>query len=477
MYLIGEKLNGFVPKTRAAIEARDAEAIRAIAVEQEKAGADALDVCTAVSGDEMPVFEFLISNVQQVSDLPISVDSPDPEVCVKASALCSRPGIINSVSPEGKKLDIVFSALAGSEWSFVAMLTDARGGVPETVAERLEALEVILKKAAEYGVDESRLFIDPMVMTLGARSDAFTLFSECVRAIRAAHPRIHIVSGTSNISDGLPKRKLLNTAFLALAEQDGMDAGICAPQNYGLEPDPVAVNALKTGDVAGYIAAFRDTAVPVKKAEGTSTEALCTAVAGGEADEAERLAKEALAAGVSAGELIAAMTDAMTKLGERFSAGEVFIPELVMAAKAMKRAGELLKADRDLSAATAGTVVIGTVMGDMHDIGKNIVAMLLESAGFNVIDLGTDVLPEDFIDEALAHDDTRIIALSCLLTTTMPAMQETVEMIKEEPGLSHCLVMVGGAPVTAKFAAEIGADVYTQDAVECARVAKERCGA
>ncbi|MDO4493242.1 MAG: cobalamin-dependent protein [Clostridia bacterium] len=477
MYLIGEKLNGFVPKTRKAIEARDAEAIRNIAREQEAAGANALDICTAVNGDEMPVFEFLISNVQEVSGLPISVDSPDPHVCLAAARLCARPGIINSVSPEGDKLDVVFGALAESGWSFVAMLTDSRGGVPETVAERLAALDTILEKAREYGVTEDRLFIDPMVMTLGARPDAFNVFAECVRAIRKDHPEIHIVSGTSNISHGLPRRKQMNAAFLNLAEQDGMDAGICDPACYGLETDPLAAETLRTGDTAKYIAAFRDNGTPVATETKTTTEALCAAVTAGEPERAEALAKTALEQGVTAGELIAAMTDAMTALGERFSAGEVFIPELVMAAKAMKKAGELLKSGNVKAVDSLGTVIIGTVMGDMHDIGKNIVAMLLESAGFNIVDLGVDVLPEDFIDEALAHEDTKIIALSCLLTTTMPAMQETVEMIKEEPRLSGVLVMVGGAPVTPQFAEQIGADIYTEDAVECARTAKERCNA
>jgi len=184
--------------------------------------------------------------------------------------------------------------------------------------------------------------------------------------------------------------------------------------------------------------------------------------------------QEALDNGADPNELLASMISAMDEVGEKFKNNEIFVPEMLVSARAMKKGVEVLKPHLASGAAGAlGKVIIGTVAGDLHDIGKNLVAMMIESAGFEVIDLGVDVPKEKFVETYEANPDTKIIACSALLTTTMPALRETVELLNASPFRSKIKVMVGGAPITQEFADEVGADAYTEDAASCAQRAKE----
>ena len=184
--------------------------------------------------------------------------------------------------------------------------------------------------------------------------------------------------------------------------------------------------------------------------------------------------EEALAGGADATELLNSMIGAMDEVGVKFKNNEIFVPEMLVSARAMKKGVEVLKPHLATGAAgAAGKVIIGTVAGDLHDIGKNLVAMMIESAGFEVIDLGVDVPKEKFVEACEANPDTKIVCCSALLTTTMPAMKETVELLNASPFRSKIKVMVGGAPITKEFANEIGADEYTEDAASCAQRAKE----
>ena len=234
----------------------------------------------------------------------------------------------------------------------------------------------------------------------------------------------------------------------------------------------IAVDALLGKDVGcrAYIEAYASPRI--QQTNHAPAEKLIAAVAAGRVEETAELTHAALADGANPIALLDGMTEAMGQLGERFARGEVFIPELIMASRAMQAASSVLKPMLGANASSLGTAIIGTVMGDMHDIGKNLVAMMLEGAGFTVVDLGTDVYPEDFVDAVLEYPDTKVIALSALLTTTMSAMEETVQAIREEPACSHVKIMVGGAPVTAAFAAQIGADAYADNAATAAEEAK-----
>lgn len=471
MIRIGEKLNGAIRPVAEAIQKRDAAYLQERACLQQAAGADYLDVCAAVKEDEEETLRWMIDTVQAVSSLPLCVDSPDPAVCVAAMAFCNQAGIINSVSMEGNKTEIVFPAIADSDWGVIALLCDDNG-IPADVDGRLAVLDRILARAAHYGIAKERIYVDPLVEALSANPDAFVVFSDCVRRIRAAHPSIHIVSGMSNISFGLPKRKQMHGTFLSLARAAGMDAAICDPADVQLAPDPLAEDALLGRDPGcrNYIAAYA--APRENRVDDTPKSRLMAAVFDGRADKTAELTHAALAAGEQPLALLDGMTDAMANLGERFAAGEVFIPELIMASRAMQNASSVLKPLLGEDTVGCGTAIIGTVMGDMHDIGKNLVAMMLEGAGFTVVDLGTDVYPEDFVDAVKEHPDTRIVALSALLTTTMASMEETVAALREDPDCSQVKIMVGGAPVTEEFARNIGADAYADNAATAAQQAK-----
>lgn len=260
MIIIGEKINGSIPKTGRAIAERDEAYIRELARIQTAAGADYLDCCASVNEGELEVQEWLIGLIKEESDLPICIDSPDPQVCVDAIPFCDgRVGIINSVSGEGNKIDVVFPAIADTEWGCVALLSDDTG-IPQTSADRIKVFEAIMERAREFGIGPERLYIDPLVETLGANPESLITFNECCRAIKEAYPAIHITSGLSNISFGLPARKMINMPFLVLAMNAGMDSAIMDPTNRDMNGVLHGASALLGEDefCLEYIEAYRD---------------------------------------------------------------------------------------------------------------------------------------------------------------------------------------------------------------------------
>ena len=260
MIIIGEKINGSIPKTGAAIAAKDEAYIRELAREQTKYGADYIDCCASVNEGELEVQEWLIGLIKEETDLPICIDSPDPQVCIDAIKFCDgRVGLINSVSGEGNKMDIVFPAIADTEWGCVALLSDDTG-IPATSEGRLKVFDAIMVKAKEYGIAPDRLYIDPLVETLGANSESLLTFNECVKSIKEQYPTIHITSGLSNISFGLPVRKMINMPFMVLAMNAGMDSAIMDPCNRDMNGVLHATEALLGNDdfCLEYIEAYRD---------------------------------------------------------------------------------------------------------------------------------------------------------------------------------------------------------------------------
>jgi len=260
MIIIGEKINGSIPVVAKAISEKDTEFIRNRARIQAEANSTYIDVCASVEETiEVETLKWLIDLVQEVTDVPICIDSPSPQACVAAIPFCNKPGLVNSVSLEGDKIDLIFPAIADSKWECIALLCDDKG-IPNSVERRMEVFEGIMKKAKEYNIDPSRIHIDPLVVTLGTDGEALTTFVECCRQIKAQYPTIHITSGLSNISFGLPARKNINQTFMVLAMNAGMDSAIVDPTNRDMLGMIYATDALLENDefCLEYIGAYRE---------------------------------------------------------------------------------------------------------------------------------------------------------------------------------------------------------------------------
>ena len=483
MIIIGEKLNGSIPSVAKAIAERDADLIRERARMQAEAGATFLDVCASVEEDvEVETLKWMIDLVQEVTDTPICVDSPSAKSCVAAIPFCKRPGLINSVSLEGDKIDTIFPVIADTDWECVALLCD-NDGIPDSVERRMKIFFGIMEKAKQYGIAPSRLHIDPLVVTLGTDQTALTVFADCCRRIKYEYPEIHITSGLSNISFGLPVRKNINQAFMVLAMNAGMDSAIVDPTNKNMIGMIYATNALlerdeyclqyidKFGNKASEEAAQPAPASPLDE----KMQKVFKLTQDGKNKEIGQAVQEALDAGCDPTAILNdAMIGAMAVVGDNFKKEIIFVPQMLAAARAMKAGVEVLKPYLATGeAGSAGTIILGTVAGDLHDIGKNLVGMMFESAGFEVIDLGVDVPIQTFIDEVNKHKEASIVALSALLTTTMPSLRDTVAALLSQPFRSRIKIMVGGAPISQEFADEIGADAYTEDAASAAECAKK----
>lgn len=483
MIIIGEKLNGSIPSVAKAIAEKDADLIRERARMQAEAGATFLDVCASVEeAVEVETLKWMIDLVQEVTDTPICVDSPSARSCVAAIPFCKRPGLINSVSLEGDKIDTIFPVIADTDWECVALLCD-NDGIPDSVERRMKIFFGIMEKAKQYGIAPSRLHIDPLVVTLGTDQTALTVFADCCRRIKYEYPEIHITSGLSNISFGLPVRKNINQAFMVLAMNAGMDSAIVDPTNKNMIGMIYATNALLERDeyCLGYIGKFgnkatEEAAQPVPASPlDEKMQKVFKLTQDGKNKEIGQAVQEALDAGCDPTAILNdAMIGAMAVVGENFKKEIIFVPQMLAAARAMKAGVEVLKPYLATGeAGSAGTIILGTVAGDLHDIGKNLVGMMFESAGFEVIDLGVDVPIQTFIDEVNKHKEASIVALSALLTTTMPSLRDTVAALLEQPFRSRIKIMVGGAPISQEFADEIGADAYTEDAASAAECAKK----
>jgi 5-methyltetrahydrofolate--homocysteine methyltransferase len=258
--IIGEKINGSIPKTGAAIAARNEKFIRSLARKQTSARASYLDVCASVSPDqELDTLKWLVDLVQQESDLPICLDSPNAGVFADAVKFCKKPGIINSISMEGSKIEKVFPVIADTEWNCIALLCD-NDGIPQSAEQRINVFKNILKKAGEYRIDPSRLFVDPVVEMLCTSEDGIAKIIETIKTVKEICPSVHITSGASNISFNLPMRKFINRSFIILCMDAGMDSAIIDPTNEDMLGLIYAAEALLGKDemCMEYIGAYRD---------------------------------------------------------------------------------------------------------------------------------------------------------------------------------------------------------------------------
>ncbi len=476
--IIGERINPTGKKAfKEALRAHDIDYILNVGIKQEEAGADVLDVNVGLPEiDEVQMMAEAVCALQAVTDLPLQIDTSDEAAMEKALRLYNGKAMVNSVNGKAESMEKVFP-LVQKYGGLVVALTLDENGIPQSFEERVKIAERIYAKAAEYGIAKKDIIVDTLAMTISTDSHS----AKCtLDALGAIHDRGGLTSlGVSNISFGLPAREFINSAFFTMALTRGLSAAIINPHSAEMMKAYKSYMALAGYDenCSEYIAFAQTvtTSEQIKAAQASnapSDDTLKNAIIKGLKDRAYSKAKN-LTETASALDIINnEIVPALDTVGRGFEEKTVFLPQLLISAEAAKAAFDAVKEKIALSGGEKVKkcpVVIATVKGDIHDIGKNIVKALLENYGFEVIDLGKDVSPEAVL-EAAAKSKAPIVGLSALMTTTVSAMAETVNLIKKE--LPDTKVVVGGAVLTKEYADSMGADKYAKDAMETVRYAE-----
>ena len=499
--VVGERINPTGKKRlRQALLDGDMDYVLREAVAQAEAGADLLDVNVGVPGiDEPTALDAAVQAIQGVTDLPLQIDTSSPEALERALRHYNGKALVNSVNGKEESLSAVLPLVAKYGGAVVALTLD-ENGIPKDAAGRLEIARRILKRGSEYGLEPADFVVDPLCLSVATAQPGDAVKgcfpgAVALEALRRIRDELgcRTVLGVSNISFGLPERALLNGAFFTLALEAGLSAAIVNPLSCEMMTALRAWRAL-TGRDAGCgrwiehanalgamerpAAQTRAGAAAPAAAEGggKALGACGQAIRRGLKADAGTAAASVLARGAKPTELIdGEIVPALEAVGRGFERGTLFLPQLLMAAEAASAAFEAVRAA--LSSAPAAPapapgrrVVIATVKGDIHDIGKNICRALLENYGFEVLDLGRDVPPEKVLLEA-KRSGARLVGLSALMTTTVCYMEETVKLLHAE--LPGCRVVVGGAVLTREYADMIGADFYAKDAMELVRICRE----
>lgn len=477
--LIGERINPTGRKKLAA-EIKDGSllSVKKEAIAQSRAGAGILDVNMGVAGiDQAAAMKRAVMEIAQVTTTPLAIDTSDAAALEAGLRVYPGRALINSVSAEPERI-ARFLPLAKKYGAAILCLPLTADGVPQTAPERLAALSTILEAARKLGLTDGDFLLDGLVMTVAAEPKAAGETLQTLRLYRE-HFGYPATMGLSNISYGLPNRPLINSTFFAMCLAAGLDAPIMNPYDEEMQRALTASAALLGYDPNGRAYAKKMAAPEGEKkaAEAPSADldpidAIKAAVKDGAKEMMDELVTRAVKAGISANDITEkALTAAMNEIGEGFGAGTIFLPEVLLSAEAMKTAfdklSELLpSAEKE----KRGTVVLATVKGDVHDLGKNIVGALLANSGFTVIDLGKDV-PSDEIVRAATEHDADIVGLSALMTTTMIEIDQVVNDLKAIHHRAH--IIVGGAAVTEDYAREAGADYYAPDGVAAVRLARK----
>ncbi|MDR3560973.1 MAG: homocysteine S-methyltransferase family protein [Negativicutes bacterium] len=476
--IIGERINPTGRKALAAdILAGSFGSVKKEALAQVRAGAHILDVNMGVPGiDQQATMRRVIEELSLLIDVPLAIDTTDPAAL--EAGLQAFPGraLINSVSAEPERME-TFLPLAKKYGAAVLCLPIAPRGVPVTAVERLAVARRIVDAAMEIGLKPQDLLLDALVMTVAADASAARETLETLRLYRQ-HFGFPAVMGLSNISYGLPRRDLINAAFCAMSLAAGLDAPILNPYDPAMRDMLLASAPLLGHDTSGKYYSTHFAANPASQAVITATvptdalSAVKQAVITGEKDAVPELVREALAEGHDPQVLTEqALTAAMNEVGEAFGQGRCYLPQVLLAAEAMRDAFHTIKTVLPSHQAVSnGTVVLATVKGDIHDLGKNIVAALLENNGFRVVDLGKDISPESIVEAALT-EKADIVGLCALMTTTLPQVDATVKALKAAG--STAKILVGGAVLTAEYAASAGADAYAANGVDAVNISKK----
>ncbi|MBR4910171.1 MAG: homocysteine S-methyltransferase family protein [Clostridia bacterium] len=473
--LIGERINPTGKKRlKEALIEGDIGYILAEGIAEQEKGAHILDVNVGVPGiDEAEVLKNTVCELQAVTDLPLQIDTASPAAMEAALRAYNGKAMINSVNGKKESMEAVFP-LAKKYGGVCVALTLDENGIPETAEGRVEIAKKILREAAKYGIAGKDIVFDPLAMAVSADKNAAAATLGAVRAIKE-ELGANTSLGVSNVSFGLPGREELNGTFFAMALQNGLSAAIMNPFSEKMMTTYRAYRALKGLDnnFESYIsaAAGQTSTAGREEQEENAAEGLSRAIEKGLKEKAagytRALLKEMPPLDIVNGIIIPALNG----VGTAFENKTVYLPGLLMSAEAAKGAFEVIKGALNVSAKTGsrGDFVIATVRGDIHDIGKNIVKLLLENYGFNVADLGKDVPPETIADK-VCELHAPLAGLSALMTTTVPAMEETIKLLKRRA--PWCKTVVGGAVLTEEYAAAIGADKYAKDAMETVRFAE-----
>ena len=476
--VIGERINPTgKARFKQALREGDIDYVLAQAIEQADAGASILDVNVGLPEiNEKEMMQRVVKELQAVCDLPLQLDSTRADVLEAGLRVYNGKPIVNSVNAEQKSLDAILP-LCRKYGAAVVGLTLDENGIPASAEARFALAEKIVTQAMEYGIPREDIFIDCLTLTASAQQAEVV---ETLRAVQLVKEKLDVktVLGVSNISFGLPCREIINTSFLTLAMAHGLDLPILNPNNASMMSAIDAFRVLYNRDrgSAEYIQRHANTPAVAPAGQNHQEISLRDAVLQGLKAPAADAARRALSAASPETLINDGLIPALDAVGNDFETGRIFLPQLLQSAAAAQSAFEIVKsalAVSGTSGPTRGKIVVATVKGDIHDIGKNIVKVILENYGYHVIDLGRDV-PVETVVEAVRRYDVRLVGLSALMTTTLPSMRDTIAALRDA-GLP-CKVMVGGAVLTPSYAEQIGADFYAKDAKASADIAKEVLG-
>lgn len=448
------------------------------AIAQVEAGADILDVNVGLPGiDEADTMENAVREIQSIIDVPLQIDSNKPKVIERALRAYNGKAIVNSVNGDEDSMNAILPLVKKYGAAVIGLTLDHKG-LPETVEDRIEIAERILKKAVEYGVPKEDVYIDCLTLTAAAQQKDVM---DTVKALGIIKEKLKVntVLGVSNVSFGLPNRALLNRTFLSGCLMNGLTLPIINPLDEEIMDTIRAYKVLSMEDIESkeYVNHYSNLSKKnsLEKFEASSPndeKHLFKIITTGLRSEAKKAAIDILKIKTPLNVVDEDIIPALDYVGAKYEKGEIFLPQLIQCAETVKEAFDIIKEQLSKEGSETicnGTIVLATVKGDIHDIGKNIVKTLLENYGFKVIDLGKNVPYED-VTEAVIKTKAPLVGLSALMTTTVKSMEETIKLLKK--AAPHCKIMVGGAVLTEDYAMAIGADFYAKDAKESVRIAQ-----
>lgn len=489
--IIGERINPTGKKKfKEALKNEDMDYILKEAITQQDKGAHILDVNVGLPDiDEVAMMEKVVKELQSVTSLPLQIDTVDGKAMERAMRIYNGKPMINSVNGKQVSMDEVFP-LVRKYGGVVVGLTIDEEGIPKDAEGRVRVAGKIINEAAKYGIDKKDIVIDVLTMTISSEKDGARVTLEALKRVREEFG-VRTVLGVSNISFGLPRRPIVNSYFYAMAMQNGLTAGIINPSSEDMMKAYRSYNALMGFDenCTNYISTYAGTTETVTvqasqaaAAAGNAPKAagvemtLKYAIERGLKEEAHHITRDLIGTREPLDIIQEELIPALNVVGEGFEKGTVFLPQLLMSADAAKIAFAVIKdvlASSGQEEEKKEKIILATVKGDIHDIGKNIVKVLLENYGFDVIDLGKDVPPEAIVEKAVEENVT-LVGLSALMTTTVVSMEETIKLLREKK--PDCKVMVGGAVLNQDYADMIGADFYGKDAMQSVHYAQKFFG-
>lgn len=465
--IIGERINPTGKKLfKQALKDHDIDYILKEGITQQDKGAHILDVNVGLPDiDEVEMMREVVTELQSVSSLPLQIDTVDIQAMEAAMRIYNGKPMINSVNGKQESMDAVFPLIQRYGGVVVGLTLDEEG-IPKTAQGRIKVAGKIIEEAKKYGIDKKDIVIDVLTMTISSEADGAKITLDALKGVRETYG-VCTVLGVSNISFGLPYRPAINSNFYTMAMQNGLSAGIINPSSEDMMRSYYSFCALMNYDenCEAYIRQYgnQTSSAPVsRKAEITLKEA----IEKGLKEEAHHTTRKLLGEMEPLDIINQYLIPALDEVGKGFEKGTVFLPQLLMSADAAKIAFAVLKEQLAKSGDNLqkkNRVILATVKGDIHDIGKNIVKVLMENYSFDVLDLGKDVPPETIVDTAI-KEDIRLVGLSALMTTTVVSMEETIRLLRERK--PDCKVMVGGAVLNQEYADMIGADFYGKDAMQ-----------